>query len=79
MCDLPSRLLSSEPRKPVIPITFMGCVFPSAPGWPLLCVLQPVHLDDWGDYLLLPAQSLDFQGSDWMKVEVDCWGSGPGP
>lgn len=71
MCDLPSRLLSSEPGKPVIPITFMG--------WPLLCVLQPVHLGDWGDYLLLPAQSLDFQGSDWMKVEVDCWGSGPGP
>ena len=73
MCDLPNCLLSSETLKPVIPITFTGCVFPSAPGWPWLRVLQPVHLGDWGDYLLLPAQSLDFQGSDLMKVEVDFW------
>lgn len=43
---------------------------PSDPEGPLFCVLQPVHLGNWGDDLLLPAQSLGFQGSSLTKVEV---------
>lgn len=43
---------------------------PSDPEGPLFCVLQPVHLGNWGDDLLLPVQSLEFQGSSLTKVEV---------
>ena len=77
-CVCPPRyLLSSDSLKPVVPITFMEYVFPSAPGWPLLHVLQPEHLGPPGRLSASSGAEPGFSGL--IADEADRWGTRPGP